>query len=228
MAVQLQQLRARVRERADLENSQFVTTDELDVYINQSVSELYDLLVASYGSDYFLAEYAFSTVIGQEDYALPYNFYRLRGLDLTVNGINYTIERFMFRERNRWQSASPVLVYNSNIPNIRYRIVGTNIRLQPEPAAVYAFTLHYVPTAMRLISTTDTIESEIVDGWSEYIVLDAAIKCLNKEESDTTGLSARLERMRERIMSMAERDEGEPERVVDVHDLQGDHWGRLR
>lgn len=232
MAVQLQQLRTRIRERASMENTTFVTDAELTVYVNQSLSELYDLLVQAYGSDYFVAEHSFSTVADQEDYALPVTpnpeFYKLQGLDLTVNGINYTLERFMFRERNRWQSASPVLVYNSNIPNLRYRIVGSNIRLQPAPSAVYDLVLHYIPRVTALSLDADEVDNEILDGWTEYVVIDGAIKCLVKEESDTTVHERALERMKERIEGMSERDSAEPERVVDVHDLQGDHWGRLR
>ena len=229
MAVQLQQLRTRIRERADMENTTFVTDAELDVYANQSLTELYDHLVAAYGADYFVTEYAFVTVADQADYPLPTTFYKLSGLDLTVGGIDYTLERFMFRERNRWQSASPVLVYNSNIPNFRYRIVGANLRISPVPTAVYNMTLHHVPRITPLVLDADEVANEILDGWTEYVVIDCAIRCLIKEESDVTALTERLAMMRTRIENMApDRDAAEPERVVDIEDIQGNHWGRTR
>ena len=49
----LQQLRTEARQRTETENSDFYTTDELNRYLNQSVSKLYGKLVRSKGDDYF-------------------------------------------------------------------------------------------------------------------------------------------------------------------------------
>jgi hypothetical protein len=86
MSVTLLQLKDRSRQRADMENSEFVTDAELTIYINGSIAELHDLLVASYGSDYFLSSTTFSTVAGTESYSLPADFYKLMGVDVQVSG----------------------------------------------------------------------------------------------------------------------------------------------
>ena len=53
--VSLSTLRLLARQRADMENSQFVTDTEMRRYINRGYAELYDLIVTSANSeDYFL------------------------------------------------------------------------------------------------------------------------------------------------------------------------------
>ncbi len=56
-----------------------------------------------------------------------------------------------------------------------------------------------------------------ISGWLEYVVTDAAIKMLQKEESDTTLLLAQKGALIRRIESAAEnRDAGSPARVSDT------------
>ena len=53
--VSLSTLRLLTRQRADMENSQFITNDEWRRMINRGYAELYDLIVTSANSeDYFL------------------------------------------------------------------------------------------------------------------------------------------------------------------------------
>ena len=53
--VSLSELRLLARQRADMENSQFISDDEWRRMINRSYAELYDLVVTSANSeDYFL------------------------------------------------------------------------------------------------------------------------------------------------------------------------------
>jgi hypothetical protein len=68
---------------------------------------------------------------------------------------------------------------------------------------------------------TDTLKG--VMDFEEYIVVDAAIKCLIKEESDITALMALKDGLKLRINSMAaSRDaSGESNAVADV---QGAAW----
>ncbi len=71
-----------------------------------------------------------------------------------------------------------------------------------------------------------------VAGWEEYIVIDAAIKCKDKEESDVSVLAARKNEKKKEIESIAEnRDPGTASRVADVQsngynsDGSGNGWG---
>jgi hypothetical protein len=60
----------------------------------------------------------------------------------------------------------------------------------------------------------DTVDG--ISGWTEYIICDAAMKCMQKEESDVSVLMAEKQMLIKRIEAMAEsRDVGSPARVSD-------------
>ena len=68
-----------------------------------------------------------------------------------------------------------------------------------------------------------------VSGWEEWIVLKVAIRLLAKEESDTSDLRADLAEVDARISAAAgRRDEGRPERMVDLkyQDALDPSWDR--
>lgn len=56
-------------------------------------------------------------------------------------------------------------------------------------------------------------------GWDEYILVDAAIRCMIKEESDIQPLLVQKDGLLKRIVeASSQRDAGEPMRVTDVAD----------
>ncbi len=68
---------------------------------------------------------------------------------------------------------------------------------------------------VQVFSYTQTMDW--INGWEEYVVVDAAIKILGKEESDATTMGARKAALVGRIASIAEnRDQGAPGKTVDV------------
>lgn len=61
------------------------------------------------------------------------------------------------------------------------------------------------------------VDADDYNGWIEYVIVDAAIKCLQKEESDTTALERAKSFQLQRIENAAQnRDVGEPERISDT------------
>jgi len=52
---------ARVRQRADMESNLFVSDLEVQTYINAALSELHDILVQTYGQDYYVSSATFNT-----------------------------------------------------------------------------------------------------------------------------------------------------------------------
>ena len=215
MSVTLAQLKTRARQRSDMENSTFVSDSELTSYINSSLAELYDLLVAAYGDEYFLANpYPISVVTGTADYTLPTDFYKLKGVDASVNGSQWlNVLPFNFNERNRGQNGAP--------ETLRYRIMGSNIKFNPAVSA--SVQIWYVPVAPTLVSDADTFND--VNKYSEYIVVDAAIKMLQKEESDVSVLMAQKQALKRRLEEMAgNRDAGSPESVTDIYAQYDDFW----
>jgi uncharacterized protein YdcH (DUF465 family) len=202
-------------------NSKFVSDSELTGYVNSSIAELYDLLTAAYGSDYNLSSYSFTTVNGTQDYALPADFYKLKGVDSQINNdLWFSIRPFNFNERNRNQDIVWGLIGG---PSIRYRMVGGNIRFSPMPTGIFNMRLWYVPLATKLVADADVFND--INQFSEYVVVDAAIKMMQKEESDVSVLMAQKNELKKRIESMAaDRDAGQPETVSDIYAENNEYW----
>lgn len=215
MAETLSSLRTRVRERADMKNSNFVEDSELNQYINSSYQELYDILVTSFEDYYTLPPVSFSIASGSNYYTLPTDFYKLRGVDAKLDSDNYyTMQPFDFANRNKFNQS--LLVLNSANYYKQYRIVGGRLYITPEDNASGDYRIWYVPRATTLTSDSSTLDG--INGWEEYIVVDAARKCLDKEESDTSALAQEKEMLRQRIINAsAKRDAGMPKTITDVN-----------
>lgn len=231
--ITLGQLRLKSQQRADRVNSNFVGTAEWNTNINDSAFELYDLLTTLY-EDYFLAPGAiFQTNGTSQFYALPDGatnfqdltgtpflarpFYKLVGVDCGValnNNAWVTLHKFNFSSRNRYifpQITSTFL----GVFNLAYRVMGDNIEFIPTPSGAQYIRLWYIPRMTKLLKDTDILTD--ISGWSEYIVIDAAIKALEKEESDTSLLMAQKQAMKIRIEETAmNRDAGMPDTISDV------------
>jgi hypothetical protein len=78
MTITLAELRLQSRQRADMENSQFVSDSELTSYINNSIAELHDIMCEAYGSDYYVISAEFSIDSSTDTYALPSDFYEVK------------------------------------------------------------------------------------------------------------------------------------------------------
>lgn len=213
--VTLAELKTQARQRSDMENSEFVSDAELTAYINASLAELHDLLISSYSDDYVMNEHIFVSDTTLE-YSLPSDFYKLRGVDVRrgPTGQWATVKRFNFNRRNEQQNA---YAWNLlGLPYIEYRLVGSKIRFNRVPDAQLQFRIFYHPKATKL--TVDADSYDDVNGFAEYVVVDAAIKMMQKEESDVSVLMAQKEGLRQRITAMAaNRDANESASVTDIY-----------
>lgn len=223
MSVQtLAQLRTAVRQRADMVNSTFITDAELNSYINNSIAELYDLILQKYGNDYFVSSSNISLVVDQEAYNLPADFLKVLGVDLQIASNDWiTLKPFMFAERNRYTSTSLRGYYGASF--YRYRLRGNQIIFNPVPNVTNTVRVWYVPRPTTLTLDADTFDG--YNGWEEFAIVDAAIKCLQKEESDVSVLLAQKKALETRIEEAAgNRDAGFSPRIVDTRriELEGD------
>lgn len=159
-------LRLQAQQRADLVNNPAVSTPEWNNYISQSAKELYDLLVAAYGNDYYVAtSYQFSLTSAQF-YPLPdgtssftnslgsqaAEFYKLLGVDLqysaSPNGW-VSLRRLEFIERNKY--SNPNTAVNWNVySNLRYRLEGNAMEFVPVPMAGQLARIWYIPAPTSL------------------------------------------------------------------------------
>ena len=203
-----------------MENSEFISDSELNSFINASYAELYDILVSRF-EDYFTTTSSHTVSAGSSSFAVPSDFYKLRGVDRQIGASNdyYALLKFNFSERNwRNRRLNRTLFGQSNI---NYRLVGNNVELVPEDHAAGTYKLWYVPVYTTLTLDSDTIDG--VNGWEEYIVVDGCIKCLEKEESNTATFERQKAKLEQRIEEMASlRDLEQPERVTDTQASQFD------
>jgi hypothetical protein len=242
----LSQIRLAAMQRADRVNSNFVTQSEWRNYINQSMFELYDLLVTTYEDLYvappvqFVADgttflwplpngsNTFQSGINPATTFVPQPFYKLLGVDLALNNATnayVTINKFNFTDRNRfvYPNTSSTLY---GVFNLQYRLLGNNqIEFIPTPTAGQSVRIWYIPRLTELLQDTDTTNIGI-SGWVEYIIVKAAYYALTKEESDTTSLVMQLAALQKRIEETASnRDAGLPDKISDARSNNGSGYG---
>lgn len=240
----LKQIRLESRQRADRENSEFVTDPELNTFINKAMYELYDLLITVY-EDYNVATPIQFTTNGTSNaYSLPNGsntftdsitqetvtpqpYYKLLGLDLAVQNSNngwVTINKYNFIDRNRFvypNTASTIY----GVFNMQYRVMGSNIQFIPTPSSAQTIRVWYIPRLTELLADTDTTDIGI-SGWLEYVIARTAKYILDKEESDTSTLDAEIIYLKERIESSASnRDAGQPDKISDTRGGNQGGWG---
>lgn len=234
-------VRLAAQQRADRVNSKFVTPPEWNRYIVQSYFELYDKLVTVF-EDYYVAEPAQFSVNGNSNlYPLPNGtvsftsssgtafvapqFYKLLGVDcgLSVQGNAWvTVKKFQFIARNRFVFPNVTSTF-LGVFNLQYRVIGNNVEFIPTPAGNQVMRLWYIPRLTEPVRDTDLLDG--VSGWIEYVIVDAAIKALQKEESDVTELVREKMALSQRIEeTAANRDAGQPDTISDTR-TWGERWG---
>ena len=194
----LAQLRTLAKQESDNVNASFISDAEWNRYIQGSFNELYGLIVEAYGEEYFAqtpsAGYTFTTDGTNDKYALPALFFKLRAVDVRVQGSTQWVglKQFTMAQRN---------VFSGNTTSI--------------PMAGQTVRLLYTPLPTLPAVDADTIDG--VNGWEEYVIIDAAMKALAKEEADVTTLMARKAAMMRRLEAETEnRNSGEPHVIANT------------
>lgn len=228
----LGEVRLHAQQRSDMVGSNFVSVPEWNYYINQSYYELYDLLITAY-EDYYVAPRLQFATTGSQSYPLPNGqnysgapaFYKMFGMDCGLNNNDNafaTLKKFDFIARNRYvfpQITTTLL----GVFNLQYRVVGGNIMFIPTPSAGQNIGVWYYPRLTTLLADTDIMDG--ISGWTEYVIVDAAIKALVKEESDTQALMQEKMMLRQRIEETAtNRDAGQPDTISNTANW-GERWG---
>ena len=182
-AATLLTMRTRVRQRTDLESATARHSDaEINDNINESISELYDILRGAFGQSYYRAVYTFTTTNGVATYALPSDFLALVSVDIymggSTSGARYSATPYMESERNQYLGMYGT--WNSFGCPAQYHLFGNNIAFIPNPSQGVLVSVNYVPTPTKLVLDGDTFDG--IAGWEEFVVLDAAIKSLLKDD----------------------------------------------
>ena len=221
MATQLSDIRTLVRQRSNMENNFFVTDAELNTYINNSLAELDGVLATKY-EEYRLNSFqaslpndGVSNII-----SIPSTFWKLRGVDYQNLGQGgtqwFTLFEFQFPERNRENNILNNIVSPWGRLKLSYRLADVGIIIQPQTQAGGIYQVWFTPKYVPLLLDTDTLTIQMdTQAWVEYVVVDCAIKILNKQGLDPSSFMAEKEHLRVRIVAEAKnRDAAGPKRMA--------------
>jgi hypothetical protein len=229
--------------KADKLNSEYLTTDEWNFNINQSATNLYDILCTNYGDDYFMAPYLLIPLTGQDFYPLPDGsnypdvnmipapaIYKLLGIDANISGASNSpnagwvpLSRFNWSDRDKYTTFPGQAGALNNIYQMAYRQMGNNLFILPANLN-QLLRLSYVPRLAQMLLDTDMLPFSI-SGWSEFVIIDAAMKAMIKEKTldKWNALSSEKQIQLDRInTAAANRDAGQPNTVSNVRNTMGD------
>jgi hypothetical protein len=168
-----------VRQRADIQDSDFISDSEITGWLNSSHGELYDELVTAF-EGYFEASQAYIT--DSTGYIVcPSDFLKSALLDLSLSGSTdrVTMHRVSWGDRNRYSSQA------STLPGY-YCLRGEKIYLFPPPAAGVSLTLWYTPRMtplansgyLQVLSQAATGDSVTING-VEFELSDTETKAVD-------------------------------------------------
>jgi len=197
-----------------MENSTFISDDELDRYISGSYATLFSKLVDA-NPDMYTREATITGVSDTSDYDVPDDFYGTYAIEQNLGSSYYPLSRIDPIEGYLYESgtAGNACVYHF-VSTSSSDQADFKVRLLPTPNTGETYRHKYIYAPTDLSADDDIVDG--VAGWEEWIVLDAAIKCLAKEESSTAILERQLERLDVQIDQMrAHRVAGQVTAVID-------------
>lgn len=212
----------RVRDRGEWRAPLFSDTF-INACVDDSWAAFHDL-IAEVDEARFLSRASYSIVSGTAEYTIAdqaSDYYIALDVELDDPGSDtgwQSIDRADWDERNdrisggKWSS--------------RYLIRGGLIFLVPEPSWTGTLRLSYIPHATAFASDADT--KDTINRWSEWVVLDAAIKCALKEGTSIKPYLEMRDRVEKRIRTMGDQDRGAPKQVVDAYGGRGALFWRRR
>ena len=204
---------ARVRERADMVGSSFVSDANLYPLLTESHQKLHGMLVDALGETYSYNVTTFTTTASTDTYEMPCRFFKLYGVDMWIGDRAYALKPFARADRNLLRNANVSGTWRGSLP--LYSLTGNNLKLYPLPTTGLTCDVIYAKGANLLTTGSDVVSYP--NGWERFIVIDTAIQLLLKEESSVTGLiSERDAIIREIEASKEQRDLANPKRTVDV------------
>jgi hypothetical protein len=196
----LLELRDRAKEESDNVGQAFVSDAEWNKRINNSYKELYGLLVEKFGDHYFSKSPPQSILTDglNQEFALASDFFKLLLVEVQVSA------------PQQWVTLKP-LASLADKNTVSY--FNTSV-----PAAGQTVRVWYAPRVVPLLVDADaTVDAIDINGWDEYIVVDACIVSVAKEESEVSVFVGRKQALLDRIEHEAgNRDASNPTRIVDV------------
>lgn len=210
-------LMTEVRQHTDTVGDANIPDAFLLTLIDKSYGKLYRQISTQYQGFFEAEDTSITLVVDQRLYALPADFFHLKGVDLVLSsGDRVTLYPASFGERNDI-SNDPRLA--PRLParlksNYRYMLQGNNLRISPKPNSTEQLILTYVPRPTRITNSGDTFD--VIAGFDSFIVYDAAIAVLAKQERDPSAMiQLRQDALQDVVNSVTPRITGDSVQVRD-------------
>jgi hypothetical protein len=180
-----------------------LTRAVLNEFLNDALQESYEIQIEKW-ADYYTklgAETAF--IIGQDYYALPSDFYKLRKVEYSTGP-----DRWIRLFPHDLEAAHLYPVSGSR--PARYRIQGRSLVFVPTPGAAGTFRTYYIPIRTTLTDDPDVVTFDVPN--EQKLVLAIAWRdCLDRQELDPTPALTKIETLTKWVRTAADnRDAAEP------------------
>lgn len=231
---------ARARARTDKTNSTFLSNAvDLIPWLDESHRELYELLVTSYGDEYFLTTATLAVAADAEKTSVVpvtvvvgesttyYYIWKLVRVDVEFDDIRVPMSQFSFSDAVLDDTSH---AWDAGV-DIRYRFSDQHLYWNPRPSTAQSVKLYFVEVCDNITLSTDVIEP-VCEPWAEYLVACLCLKIAQKEKDSDAIQAFMAEKadLRQRVISSAPaRDIGQPQTIVDVRrnmeqDTYRDRW----
>jgi hypothetical protein len=178
----------------------------LDTLINGAAAELYDLLVAARGHEYYATDSTLSIVSGTATYPLPTDFYQMLSVRLEWGvGQLEELKPVAVRQRTAFENS----LASWQLGSLKgYRLRGTQtasaatIEFFPTPTCSVTARVRYIPAFALLTSDSATFDG--VNGWEKLIALKSAIEYRTIAEKPLGTLPTLYTECFQRIQSLAD------------------------
>lgn len=156
--------------------------------IDRSYGKLYRQIATQYQGYFEVEDSSTNLVSGQRTYSLPADFMHLKGVDVVEGTERTSLRAIQFGDRNklsndpRFIPQRPVMLRT----NLAYFLQGDSLRIEPPPQITNQLIITYVPRPARITDSADTFD--VIAGFDSFIVYDASISVLAKQERDTANM----------------------------------------
>lgn len=173
-SISLPEFSLAIRQRADLGGQQNafgsnsggeITDAEMTAIVQGSLTKVWDILTEKFGDMYAWGDggsgsgqgYILTTTQGVYRYQLPFDFYKLHGVDLSLDSTNQnwaTVRPYTLRDRNLFSFPLQTVLAYAGWQNMRYQLQGQYINFLPQIGPVPGtIRLMYCPQAPTLVLT---------------------------------------------------------------------------
>jgi hypothetical protein len=199
MAYTRLQVRDKVKQKCNIENTTAQTNSEINDHINEAAAYVHDFLIGVWGEQYARSDATFNTSANTASYLLGISvpdFYKPVRVSLVIDDISYPLERYS--EKDNVNSILAESWGPWNLP--RYTIIlgsdsSYGILFTPTPDATNRIDLVYHTTPPVYTADTDSVSIPHAD----LLIMQAAINVKFKDERAVAELVAERALIQKRI-----------------------------